>query len=196
MRRNLFIFVAVAAITACGGSGTQEKNAMNEFKTIPFDAIRESATKLVSNGFLVTAGNDSSFNVMTAGWGAIGHLWGRDVALIFVRPQRYTFQFLRREEYFTLSFLPEEHRDVLTICGTLSGRDADKVKKAGLTPVKLAEGVITFQKASKVIVCKKLYGADFINPEAFVDTAIVGNIYPQKDFHHMFVGEIVETLVK
>jgi flavin reductase (DIM6/NTAB) family NADH-FMN oxidoreductase RutF len=115
---------------------------------------------------------------------------------VFVRPQRYTFQFLQREEYFTLSFLPEEHRDVLAICGTFSGRDTDKVKKAGLTPVKLAEGVITFQKASKVIVCKKLYGADFINPDAFADASITGNIYPQKDFHYLFVGEIVDVLAK
>ncbi|MDR3366195.1 MAG: flavin reductase [Prevotellaceae bacterium] len=195
MKKNLFIFFAAAAVmTAC--SGTQEKNTMNEFKTIPFDAIRESATKLVSDGFLITAGNDSSFNVMTASWGAIGHLWGRDVALVFVRPQRYTFQFLQREQYFTLSFLPEQHREALTICGTLSGRDTDKVKKAGLTPVTLAEGRLTFQQASKVIVCQKLYGADFINPAAFADTTIAAKIYPQKDFHYMFVGEIVDVLAK
>lgn len=169
---------------------------MSEFKTIPFEAIRESAPKLVSNGFLLTAGVDSSLNVMTAGWGAIGHLWGRDVALVFVRPQRYTFGFLQREGYFTLSFLPEEHRDALAICGTLSGRDTDKVKKAGLTPVTLAEGVITFRQASTVVVCKKLYGADFINPDAFADVAIPADIYPQKDFHYMFVGEIVDVLAK
>lgn len=167
---------------------------MHYFRPTLFEHIRESATRLLSGGFLLTAGSGTSFNVMTATWGAIGYLWERDVALVVVRPQRYTFEFLRREPSFTLSILPVALDEVLNICGALSGRDTDKVKKAGLTPVELSPGVITFEEAVVVIVCKKLYDADFINPDAFVDPTIAETFYPQKDFHHLFIGEMVEVM--
>ena len=72
---------------------------------------------------LVTAGNATSFNTMTAAWGAMGYLWNRPVAFIFIRPERYTYEFIERNDGFTLSFLGEEHREAYKICGSHSGRD-------------------------------------------------------------------------
>ncbi len=67
---------------------------------------------------LVTAGTSERFNTMTASWGGIGFLWNRPVAFVFVRPERYTFGFIEKNERLTLSFLGEEHRDILNFCGT------------------------------------------------------------------------------
>ena len=90
---------------------------------------------------LITAGNKDSYNTMTASWGAMGELWNKDVCFIFIRPQRYTLEFTEREEYFTLSFFGEEYKKALTFCGRNSGRDCDKVKEAGLTPVEFEESM-------------------------------------------------------
>lgn len=182
-------------LTACG-AGSQKQETKMLFREANIEEIRESAPKIIGQDWmLITAGNDSSFNTMTASWGTLGHLWNKNVALMFVRPQRYTFEFTEREEYFTLSFFNEEYRQALNICGTKSGRNTNKVAEAGLTPYALPDGTMTFEQARMVLVCKKLY-AEFFDPKAFVDTSLVGKIYPTSDFHKMYVGEIVKAYKK
>ena len=138
---------------------------------------------------LITAGNKDSYNTMTASWGAMGELWNKDVCFIFIRPQRYTLEFTEREEYFTLSFFGEEYKKALTFCGRNSGRDCDKAKETGLTPMEI-DGSMSFEESETIIVCKKLFYQD-IDPEGFVDKAIDGVCYPEKDYHRMYVGEVV-----
>lgn len=138
---------------------------------------------------LITAGNKDSYNTMTASWGAMGELWNKDVCFVFIRPQRYTLEFTEREEYFTLSFFGEEYKKALTFCGRNSGRDCDKAKETGLTPMEI-DGSMSFEESETVIVCKKLFYQD-IDPEGFVDKAIDGVCYPEKDYHRMYVGEVV-----
>jgi flavin reductase (DIM6/NTAB) family NADH-FMN oxidoreductase RutF len=142
---------------------------------------------------LVTAGTAESFNTMTASWGGMGVLWERQVAFCFIRPTRHTYQFLERSHGFSLSFFEEKYRKALTLCGTRSGRDTDKVKEAGLTP--LFEGkTVYFNEARIVLLCNKLYFQD-IAPERFLDAGI-RDLYPNKDYHRMYVGEIRKCLVK
>ena len=143
---------------------------------------------------LITAGNKDSYNTMTASWGAMGELWNKDVCFIFIRPQRYTLEFTEREEYFTLSFFSDEYKKALTFCGRNSGRDCDKAKETGLTPMEV-DGSMSFEESETVIVCKKLFYQD-INPEGFVDKAIDGVCYPEKDYHRMYVGEVVACYKK
>ena len=138
---------------------------------------------------LITAGNKDSYNTMTASWGAMGELWNKDVCFIFIRPQRYTLEFTEREEYFTLSFFGEEYKKALTFCGRNSGRDCDKAKETGLTSMEI-DGSMSFEESETVIVCKKLFYQD-IDPEGFIDKAIDGVCYPEKDYHRMYVGEVV-----
>ena len=143
---------------------------------------------------LITAGNKDSYNTMTASWGAMGELWNKDVCFIFIRPQRYTLEFTEREEYFTLSFFGDEYKKALTFCGRNSGRDCDKAKETGITPVEI-DGSMSFEESETVIVCKKLFYQD-IDPEGFVDKAIDGVCYPEKDYHRMYVGEVVACYKK
>ena len=120
--------------------------------------INENAVKLIGKEWmLITAGNMENYNTMTASWGNIGFLWGKPVATIYVRPQRYTLEYIEREECFTLSFFPEQYRKALNICGTKSGRDTDKVKEAGLTPYSPSDGIVSFKEARLVMKCRKLY---------------------------------------
>ena len=138
---------------------------------------------------LITAGNKDSYNTMTASWGAMGELWNKDVCFIFIRPQRYTLEFTEREELFTLSFFGEEYKKALAFCGRNSGRDCDKAKETGLTPMEI-DGSMSFEESETVIVCKKLFYQD-IDPQGFIDKAIDGVCYPEKDYHRMYVGEVI-----
>ncbi len=143
---------------------------------------------------LITAGKKESYNTMTASWGAMGELWNKDVCFIFVRPQRYTKQFIDNNEYFTLSFFSQEYRKALAFCGKYSGRDYDKAKETGLTPMKIGESM-SFEESEIVIVCKKIAEQE-ISPDGFIDKKIDCACYPEKDYHTMYIGEVVDCFVK
>ena len=157
-----------------------------ELQMVPF-------TKIGKEWMLVTAGcEERGYNTMTASWGHLGHIWGFDTSVIYVRPQRYTKSFVDREEKYTLCFFPGYKKE-MGYLGTKSGRDEDKVAAVGLTPV-FGDGFTYFAEASLVLVCRKLYQAP-LKEEYFLDKSIVEDDYPRKDFHDMYVGEILEAYV-
>ncbi len=166
-----------------------------QLSVIDVESISENVFKLIDKDWmLITAGNAENLNTMTASWGGLGILWHRRVAFVFVRPTRYTYQFMEDKHLFSLSFFGGNYREALNLCGTLSGRDVNKVEKAGLTPAYRENGGIYFQEAEMVLVCKKLYSDD-LKPELFLDSTIEDN-YPKKDYHRMYIGEIIEVLKK
>lgn len=156
-------------------------------------------TMIAKEWMLVTAGNeDRGYNTMTASWGHLGSMWGHGgglpTAVIYLRPQRYTKEFVDREELFTLSVFPEEYKKDLGYLGRTSGRDGDKVAATGLTPV--FEGECTyFAQAKLVLVCRKLYQST-LSEEGFHDKSILTDHYPNRDLHDMYIGEIVKVLVQ
>ena len=97
---------------------------------------------------LVTAGTPGHFNSMTVSWGSMGTVWGKSVITVYVRPDRFTWQFLKESDTFTVSFYPEAQRPALEKMGTLSGRDTDKPAASGLTP-KFLENGVTYGEASE-----------------------------------------------
>lgn len=152
--------------------------------------------KISKEWMLITAGDETKSNTMTASWGGLGIMWGKNVATAYIRPQRYTKEFVDKNEMFTLSFLPEEHRKALNVCGSVSGRDVeDKWQEAGLHPC-YTDGTTAVEEAQMVLVCRKLYVQD-MKPECFVDGGECDEKwYPQKDYHIMYMAEIVKVLVK
>jgi len=140
---------------------------------------------------LVSAGDEKACNTMTVSWGGLGVLWNKNVATIYVRPQRYTYEFIEKSDYFTVSFFEDTQRESLTFCGKNSGRDCDKIKECGLTPI-YSDNTVTFDEARITLVCKKIYFQD-ITPDNFLEESISKN-YPLKDYHRMYVGEIVKVI--
>ena len=143
---------------------------------------------------LITAGTAEDCNTMTASWGGLGVIWGAPAATCYIRPQRYTKEFVDREEYFTLTFFGEEYRKALALCGSKSGRDIDKVKECGFTVRAAACGAPYFEQAELVLVCRKRFAQD-MNP-ACIAADVKEKWYPEQDYHTMYIGEIVEALVK
>lgn len=141
---------------------------------------------------LITAGTPDHCNTMTASWGGLGVLWNKNVATIYVRPQRYTYEFLESCPDFTLSFFGEERRKDLAYCGRVSGREEDKFARCGFH-VEAAGGAPYPREAQLVLVCKKLYWQDLdpanMGPEALQH-------YEKQDYHRMYIAEITQVLVQ
>ena len=140
---------------------------------------------------LLTAGTKEHFNSMTIGWGSLGTVWNKDVLTVYVRPDRFTWQFLKDSDWFTVSFYPESCREALTVMGRMSGRDGNKAAAAGLTPRFLPQG-ITFQEANETFVCQKIYMA----PMAYEDVPPVAQRIYQNGVqpHWIIMGEVMERL--
>ena len=143
---------------------------------------------------LVTAGDQEKSNTMTVSWGGVGHIWGKNVATVYIRPQRYTKEFVDGSDRFTLSFYAPEYKKALGVLGSESGRDTDKVAQVGFTPF-YVDGTTAYEQADLVFVCRKLY-ADDIKPERFIDTDCDSKWYPEHDYHTMYIAEIEKVLVK
>ena len=162
-------------------------------KPVDVHEISENVFSLIGKQWmLITAGTAEHCNTMTASWGGLGVLWGAPAATCYIRPQRYTKEFVDREEYFTLCFFGEEYRKALSLCGSKSGREVDKVKECGFT-VKTADcGAPYFEEASLVLVCRKRFAQE-MDPNLMPDD-VKEKWYPEKDYHTMYIGEIVQAL--
>lgn len=166
------------------------------FREVAIESLEFNPFQKISKEWmLITAGDEEKSNTMTASWGGLGIMWGKNVATAYIRPQRYTKEFVDREEVFTLSFLPEEYREVLRVCGSVSGKNVEnKWEDAGLHPY-YVDGTTAVEEAEMVFVCRKLYAQD-MKPEHFKDTECDGKWYPNHDYHTMYIAEITKVLVK
>ena len=142
---------------------------------------------------LLTAGKDNSFNTMTISWGGLGTLWGKPVATVYVRTSRYTHDFMDDNEYFTVSFYPEQYHKVLGVLGTVSGRDMDKMKDSGLTAQKIGE-TMTFEEAEITLVCRKMFRQEL--EVSRMPEKVANYMYSGQAPHDMYIGEVVEIIQK
>lgn len=159
--------------------------------------ITDNAVELIGHKWmLITAGERESFNLMTASWGGIGFMWGKPVAFVVVRPNRYTYEFIEKKEYLTLSFMGEEFRSALRVCGTTSGRNGDKMAAAGLSPIVTEMGNVAVEGADLVLECRKLY-SDALKESGFVDKSCLEKWYAEDNpLHRMYVVEIMHAWIK
>lgn len=160
---------------------------INELKVNPFNLIGKE-------WLLISATDGNKCNTMTASWGGLGVIWNKNVATVYIRPQRYTKHFVDSSEIFTLSFFDESYKKALTYLGRVSGKDEDKIKNVDFHVINKDQSVY-FEEAKMVLVCKKLYHAPIVS-EGFEHEETVSKNYPDRDFHEMYIGEIVEVLVK
>lgn len=130
------------------------------------------------------------YNAMTVGWGSLGIMWNRPFAQIVVRPSRYTYEFLEKYDTFTLCAFPEVYHHAVQLIGTKSGRDLDKIKEAGITPIASSKiAAPGFAEAELILECRKIYWSD-LESSHFLDEDIMRQ-YPKSDFHRVYFGEIL-----
>lgn len=165
------------------------------YKNVNAENIPGNIIKMLSQDWmLITAGNDTEFNMMTASWGGLGYLFSKPAAFCFINPTRHTYPLMEKYEYYTLTFYTEAYREVLQYCGSNSGRDKDKVKETGLTPITMPSGSKAFSEAWMIIECRKLISQP-LSQEA-ISNEEVRKDWIGKQINKMFIGEIINVWIK
>lgn len=164
-----------------------------ERRPIDIEAFTVNAYRLFEVEWLLLTSGDitrQEFNAMTISWGSLGVMWNRPFVQVVVRPVRYTYEFMERFDTFTLCAFPQQYHRALSLLGTKSGRDGDKIVQAGLTPCagRIAAAPV-YREAKLAIECRKLYWQD-MDPAHFLDPQL-NQHYPQKDYHRIYYGEII-----
>ena len=168
----------------------------NFFENVQPEILTDNFIQAIGNEWmLITAGTPDKFNTMTASWGAVGVFWNKPIAICFIRPTRFTFDFANKNEIFTLSFFTEKEHDILNFCGTTSGKNVDKISETGLIPLLTENESIGYKQSRLCLECRKIY-TDDLKPENFLMPGVDGKIYPKKDYHRIFIGEIVNCYSK
>jgi flavin reductase (DIM6/NTAB) family NADH-FMN oxidoreductase RutF len=181
---------AIPPQTSSGNS-----SPLSGYKQLPPDKIPGNIIKMLNEDWmLITAGTDAHFNMMTASWGGLGVLYGKPIAFCFINPARYTYQLMEKNDTYTLTFYTEAYREALKYCGSNSGRDKDKVKGSGLTPITTPAGSKAFSEAWLIIECRKLVGQS-LSHDALFDEKVKSE-WAGKQLHKMYIGEIVSVWVK
>jgi flavin reductase (DIM6/NTAB) family NADH-FMN oxidoreductase RutF len=166
---------------------------MNNFKTVSPEVLRKNPFHLIGKEWmLITAGDENKVNTMTASWGGLGVMYGKNVAFIVVRPQRYTKEFIDREETFSLSFLDKKYREAMNYLGSVSGRNEDKIAKSGLT-IDRMDHTPYFNEANQVLICKKLF-RQTMEGSSLQNDKLDQTWYPNKDYHILYIAEITKAL--
>jgi flavin reductase (DIM6/NTAB) family NADH-FMN oxidoreductase RutF len=119
-------------------------------------------------------------------------MYGKNVAYIVIRPQRYTKEFVDRENTFSLSFFDKDYRKTLNYLGTVSGRTENKISKSGLTLVSY-EDTPYFDEANHVLICKKLFRQP-LGLEGLLEEKLVNTWYRNGDPHTLYIAEITKIL--
>lgn len=168
---------------------------MDNYKEIKPEEFNESTFKLIGKDWmLITAEKDNKVNTMTASWGGFGVLFNKNVVYTVIRPQRYTKEFIDNSDTFSLTFFDESFRKDLSYLGRVSGRDEDKISKTNLT-VKYENNTPYFEEAKIVIICRKIYAQEF-KPECFIADGIDDKVYPNKDYHTLYISEIEKVYIR
>ena len=170
-------------------------SALQGYKQLSPDKIPGNIIKMLNEDWMIiTAGTDEKFNMMTAGWGGMGVLYGKPLAICFINPLNYTYQFMETSDTYTFTFYTEAYREALLYCGSNSGRDTDKVKGSGLTPITTPSGSKAFSEAWLIIECRKLVGQS-LNHDTLFDDKVKAE-WTGKQLPKMFIGEIINVWVK
>ena len=140
---------------------------------------------------LLSAGTKDDHNTMTISWGGMGTLWSKPVVTVYVKPCRHTYKFMNDNDFFTVSFYPEDKKEALMLMGSKSGRDIDKDAASGLT-VKDLGCAVTYEEAEVTLLCKKIYWQDMDAERMPAD--VVKTHYSVEEPHRLFIGELVEII--
>lgn len=185
--------VAIAAPIAVPAETSA--SPLQGYRQISPDKIPGNIIKMLNEDWmLITAGNDQKFNMMTASWGGLGVLFGKATATCFINPARYTYQLMEKGDTYTFTFYTEAYREALKYCGNTSGKNTDKVKGSGLTPITTPSGSKAFAEAWLIIECRKLVSQS-LTPEA-ISNEKVKEEWSGKQLNKMFIGEIINVWVK
>lgn len=168
---------------------------MHAFQTAGTDILEINPfEKIGKDWMLVTAGDETKANAMTASWGGMGVMWGKDVVFVVIRQSRYTKEFIDVRGEFSLSFPMEQYRKEMKFLGAVSGRDEDKITESGLH-MGYEDGIPYIDEANLVLLCRTMSMTE-LSMEDMLDDGIEGTWYPDGNLHTMYIAEITKILMR
>lgn len=171
---------------------------MHSFQPLELDEITMNPfTQIGKDWFAITAKKGDSVNSMTAAWGGMGVMWGKNVVYVVVRDSRYTKEFLDASDTFSLTFFDMTHkrnRSTLQYLGSKSGREEDKISNA-LLNINYHGDTPFIDEGNSVFICRKMYCGPMPS-EFFTDANIDNTWYKDGDYHNLYIGEITDFLAR
>jgi len=191
MRKSIFALMVLFGLSAYAQGAVMG----NDWEKISVYDIKNPAVLFGEDWALVASGNQEKMNAMTIGWGQFGILWQRPIMTVYVAPERYTNEFLDKNDYFTVIGFPKTQKEALLYMGTHSGRDEDKIKNAGLTPEFTELGNPIFKEGNLAVECKVIYKEPF--KKELMDAA-AQKFYENKKMspHITYIGEVINVWQK
>lgn len=157
------------------------------------DVFEVTKRKLEKGLLLTVVGLDGRYNVMTIGWGLMGRLWRETVFMVAVRPSRHTFKLIEETNEFTVNVPSDDMDETVAYCGTISGRDHDKIEEKELTLMDgkrvkspIIEGCIAHFEC-------KVIGRSKLVPE-LLSSDVQKTFYSSKNYHTLYFGKILLIL--
>ena len=160
-------------------------------KRVDYMQVADEAMAQIRVGAFLTVKAGEAMNTMTIGWATIGVVWSRPIFMVAVRLSRFTFSLIEKADDFTVTIPLAGMEDELTFCGTQSGRDYDKFQECNL-PVVAAQKVATpiIDVPGLHYECEIIYKSAMA--PAFFSREFDENIYPARDYHTLYFGQIVD----
>ena len=170
----------------------------------PFDYAGDIC-KALPKGILLTTKRGEEVNSMTIGWGTMGVDWSLPMFIVYVRESRYTKQLLEENGEFTINVpMGDVDKNILSVCGTKSGRDMNKIEELGLhleEPMSISVPVI--KELPLTLECKVLYKQQ--QDLSAIPQKILDRYYPveddtlhpgsDRDYHICYYGQILKAYI-
>jgi flavin reductase (DIM6/NTAB) family NADH-FMN oxidoreductase RutF len=151
-------------------------------------AVFEGVMKQIKEGAFLTVKAGEALNTMTIGWATIGFAWRKPIMMVMVRNSRHTFSLIEKAVDFTVSVPTGDMKKEIAYCGTKSGRDVDKFKECMLETESSRQVVSPIIKIPGIhFECHIVY-KNAIDPTRLIRD--YDQIYPEKDYHTLYFGEI------
>lgn len=155
--------------------------------------------KVAEDHTVITAGTELQFNSMVASWEVMGRYFSQPTTFCLLGANRYTLEFIRKQQNYTMSFFPEQFNEDVMAFGRKSGRNSDKMKETKLTYVKTPSGNITYEEANVVIECR-LFEITTVSPDDFYTEGgrkfVENALNDANDYHKLVFGTITNVWIK
>jgi len=159
-------------------------------RDVDFMAAYEGVMKQIKEGAFLTVQAGKALNTMTIGWATLGFAWKKPMMMVMVRNSRHTFSLIEKAADFTVSVPAADMKKEIAFCGTKSGRDVDKFKECKLKTAPSRQVVSPIIQVPGIhFECRIVY-RNAIDPSLLARE--YDPIYPEKDYHTFYFGEIQE----
>jgi flavin reductase (DIM6/NTAB) family NADH-FMN oxidoreductase RutF len=158
-------------------------------KPVDYMAVAEAAIQKIKSGAFLTVRAGDRLNTMTIGWATLGFCWKKPVFMVAVRDSRHTFTIIEDAEDFTVSIPAGNKKEEIMYCGTKSGRDGDKFAACGLKTLPGQKAVSPVIDVPGIHIECRIVFKSAMDPTHLAED--YASLYPEKDYHTLYFGEIL-----